>query len=44
VTVPVKPFSALMVTVEVAEMPALAAAGEVAVIAKSVNVKVAVAE
>jgi len=44
VTVPVKLFSALMVMVEVVETPALAAAGEVAVIVKSVNVKMAVAE
>jgi len=43
VTVPVKPFSALMVMVEVAETPTLAVAGEVAVIVKSVNVKVAFA-
>jgi hypothetical protein len=43
-TVPVKPFSASTVIVEVAETPALTAAGEVAVIEKSVTVKVAVAE
>ena len=43
-TVPVKPFTAVMVIVEVAETPALTAAGEVADTVKSVTVKVAVAE
>ena len=42
-TVPVKPFRAVTVIVEVAETPALTAAGDVAVILKSVTVKVAVA-
>jgi hypothetical protein len=43
-TMPVKPFSAATVIVEVAETPAFTAAGEVAAIEKSVTVKVAVAE
>ena len=43
-TVPVKPFTAVMVIVEVAETPAFTAAGEVAAIVKSVTVKVAVVE
>jgi len=43
-TVPVKPLTAAMVIVEVAETPALTAAGEVAAIVKSVTVKVAIAE
>ena len=43
-TVPVKPFTAATVIVEVAEVPAWTAAGEVAVIVKSVTVKVAVVE
>jgi hypothetical protein len=45
-TVPTKPFKAVTVIVEVAEEPALTAAGLVAVIVKSaaaLNVKVAVA-
>jgi hypothetical protein len=41
-TVPVKPFKAATVIVEVAETPAFTAAGEVAVMLKSVTVKVAV--
>ncbi len=43
-TVPVKPLTAVIVIVEVAETPALTAAGEVAAIVKSVTVKVAVVE
>jgi len=43
-TVPVKPFNALTVIVEVAGTPALTAAGDVADIVKSVTVKVAVVE
>ena len=43
-TVPVKPLTAVTVIVEVAETPALTAAGDVAVTEKSVTVKVAVAE
>ena len=43
-TVPVKPFTAVIVIVEVADTPALTAAGEVAAIVKSVTVNVAVAE
>lgn len=43
-TVPVKPFTAVMVIVDVADTPALTAAGEVAATVKSVTVKVAVAE
>ena len=43
-TVPVKPFTAVTVIVEVADTPALTAAGEVAVMVKSVTVKVAVVE
>ena len=43
-TVPVKPLTAVMVIVEVAETPAFTAAGDVAVMVKSVTVKVAVAE
>jgi hypothetical protein len=42
-TVPVKPLTAVTVIVEVAETPALTAAGDVAVMVKSVTVKVAVA-
>jgi hypothetical protein len=42
-TDPVKPFTAVTVIVEVAETPALTAAGDVAVIVKSVTVNVAVA-
>jgi hypothetical protein len=41
-TVPVKPFTAVTVIVDVAETPAFTAAGEVAAIVKSVTVKVAV--
>jgi hypothetical protein len=43
-TVPVNPFTAVTVIVEVAEVPAWTAAGEVADIVKSVTLKVAVAE
>src|SRR4029077_5059912 len=43
-TVPVNPLTAATVIVEVAETPALTAAGEVAEIVKSVTVKVAVVE
>jgi hypothetical protein len=43
-TVPVNPFSAAIVIVEVAETPAFTAAGEVAVTVKSVTVKMAVVE
>jgi hypothetical protein len=43
-TVPVKPFTAATVIVDVAEVPAWTAAGEVADIVKSVTMKVAVAE
>jgi hypothetical protein len=42
-TVPVKPLTAVMVIVEVTEVPIVTAAGEVAVIVKSVTVKVTVA-
>ncbi len=42
-TVPAKPLTAVTVIVETAEAPAFTAAGEVAVIVKSTNVKVAVA-
>jgi len=41
-TVPVKPLSALIVIVEVAEVPAVTAAGDVAVMLKSLTVNVAV--
>lgn len=41
-TVPVKPLTADTVIVEVAEVPTVTAAGEVAVIVKSVTVNVAV--
>jgi hypothetical protein len=41
VTVPVKPLTAVTVIVETAEEPALAAAGLVAAIVKSPNLKVA---
>ena len=41
-TVPVNPLMAVTVMVEVAETPALTAAGEVAAIVKSVTVNVAV--
>ena len=43
-TVPVKPFTAVTVIVEVAEVPTLTAAGDVAVMVKSVTVNVAVVE
>jgi hypothetical protein len=43
-TTPVKPFSAVTVMVDVAETPTLTAAGEVALMLKSVTVKVAVVE
>lgn len=43
-TVPVNPLSAVTVIVEVAETPTLTAAGEVALMLKSVTVNVAVAE
>jgi hypothetical protein len=43
-TAPVNPLIAETVIVEVAEVPSVTAAGEVAVIEKSVTVKVAVAE
>ncbi len=43
-TVPVKPLTAATVIVEVAEVPTVTAAGEVATMVKSVTVKVAVAE
>lgn len=43
-TVPVNPFTAETVIVEVAEVPACTAAGDVAAMVKSVTVKVAVAE
>ena len=43
VTVPVNPFTAATVMVEVALVPAWTAAGEVAATVKSVTVKVAVA-
>ena len=43
-TVPVNPLTAATVIVEVAETPALTAAGDVAEIVKSVTVKVAVVE
>ncbi len=43
-TVPVKPLTAATVIVDVAEVPTVTAAGDVAEIVKSVTVKVAVAE
>jgi len=43
-TVPVKPLTTATVIVEVADVPTVTAAGEVAVIVKSVTVNVAVAE
>ena len=43
-TVPVKPFTAATVIVDVAEVPAWTAAGEVAATVKSVTLKVAVLE
>jgi hypothetical protein len=42
--VPVNPLTAVTVTVEIAEVPTVTAAGELAVIVKSVTVNVAVAE
>lgn len=43
-TVPVNPLTAETVIVEVADVPTVTAAGEVAAIVKSVTVKVAVVE
>ncbi len=43
-TVPVKPLTAVTVIVEVAEVPTVTAAGDVADIVKSLTVKVAVVE
>jgi len=43
-TVPVNPFTAVTVMIEVAETPALTAAGEFVEIVKSVIVKVTVVE
>jgi hypothetical protein len=43
-TVPVNPFAAVTVIVAVAEVPTVTAAGEVALIVKSVTVNVAVVE
>ena len=43
-TVPANPLTAVTVIVEVADTPALTAAGDVAAIVKSVTVKVAVVE
>jgi hypothetical protein len=43
-TVPANPLSAVMVIVEVADVPVWTAAGELATIVKSTTVKVAVAE
>ena len=43
-TVPVKPLTAVTVIVEVAEVPTVTAAGDVAAIVKSLTVKVAVVE
>ncbi len=43
-TVPAKPFNAPTVMVDVADVPAFTAAGEVAAIVKSTKLKVAVAE
>jgi hypothetical protein len=43
-TTPAKPFSAVIVTVEVADWPAFTAAGELAAIVKSTKLNVAVAE
>ena len=42
-TVPVNPFTAAIVMVEFADVPARTVAGEVAVIVKSVTMKVALA-
>jgi hypothetical protein len=44
VTVPAKPLTAVIVIVEVADVPALTEAGELAATVKSMNLKVAVAE
>jgi len=44
VTVPVKPLIAVTVIVEVADVPTVTAAGDVAAIEKSVTVNVAVVE
>ena len=44
VTVPVKPLTAVTVIVDVADVPTVTAAGDVAAIVKSLTVKVAVAE
>ena len=43
-TIPAKPFRAVTVMVEVADWPALTAAGELAAIVKSTKLNVAVAE
>ncbi len=43
-TVPVNPFNAVIVIVDVAEVPTVTAAGDVAVMLKSVTVNVAVVE
>lgn len=43
-TVPAKPFTAVMVIVEVADAPTVTDDGEVALIVKSTKLKVAVAE
>ena len=43
-TVPVNPLTAVTVIVEVAEVPTVTAAGDVAAIVKSVTVNVAVVE
>lgn len=43
-TIPVNPLTAVMVIVEVAEVPTVTAAGDVAAIVKSLTVKVAVVE
>jgi hypothetical protein len=43
VTTPVKPLSAVTVIVDIADCPALTAAGDVAVIVKSLKLNVAVA-
>ncbi len=43
-TVPAKPLTAVTVIVEVAEVPTVTAAGDVAAIVKSLTVKVAVVE
>lgn len=43
-TIPANPFTAVMVRVDVADCPALTAAGEDATIVKSIKLKVAVVE